>query len=211
MHTMNARRSALVTLLGLAACGGTPTPHVTYTFTDTAVKPICACTGQTPLAPSDALGDSTVAAQQADLARTWQGTLHWREQPWFAASGETALSLTFTPREAFATSCPSDPTADCGAGRYAVFSAELSSADALLQEKLELRVAYLPEAHANTVLQPVGHWLRRKDAGEAELMLALSREGDVLKGKLYVLAAEAGPDSARVERVVGEWEAAPTP
>jgi hypothetical protein len=24
------------------------------------------------------------------MARTWQGTLHWHEQPWFAASGETS-------------------------------------------------------------------------------------------------------------------------
>lgn len=110
MHSVNARRLSLVALLVLAACGGTKRPPVAYAFADSAVKPACACTQQTPLAPSDALGESTVERQQADLGRAWQGTLHWREQPWFAASGETALSLRFTPRRALATSCPSDPT-----------------------------------------------------------------------------------------------------
>lgn len=211
MHAIIARTCSLAALLALAACSGTPKPAVAYDFADTAVKPVCACTQQTPLAPSDALGEGTVERQQADLARGWHGTLHWREQPWFAASGETALTLLFTPRKAFATSCPTDPTADCGAERYAIFTAELRSADGLLHELLELRVAYLPEANANTALRPVGLWARRKEADEPELMLALSREGNVLKGKLYVLAPEAGPDSSRVERVVGDWEAAPTP
>jgi len=208
---MKARRASLVAHLVLTACGGTPKPAVAYGFADPAVKPVCACTRQTPLAPSDALGDGTVERQQADLARAWQGTLHWREQPWFAASGETTLSLRFTPRQAFATSCPTDPTADCGAERYAVFAAELHSADSLLDERLDLRVAYLPEANANTSLRPAGLWQRRKDAGEPELMLTLSREGDVLKGKLCVLSPEAGPDSASIERVVADWEAAPAP
>jgi hypothetical protein len=207
---MNPRRSSLGVLVVLAACGAQK-PPVVYTFSDTAVKPACACTQQTPLASSDALGEGTVEQQRADLARTWQGTLHWREQPWFAASGETALSLRFTPRQAFATSCPTDPTADCGAQRYAVFAAELHSADALLDETLDVRVAYLPDANVNTPVRPTGLWSRRNDASEPELMLALSREGEVLKGKLYVLAPEGGADSGRVEHIVADWDAAPTP
>jgi hypothetical protein len=56
-----------------------------------------------------------------------------------------------------------------------------------------MRVSYLPEANDNAAL---------------ELMIALSREGDMLQGKLYVLAPEAGADSSLVEHVVGDWEAA---
>src|SRR5690606_11341537 len=141
--------------------------------------------------------------------RTWQGTLHWREQQWFAASGETSVSLRFTPRQAFAARCLSDPTAECDAERCAVLGAGVSSADALLHESLGVRVTYLPEANVNTAIRPAGLWSRRKDGSDPQLMMALSREGNVLKGKLYVLTPEAGPDSSLVEHVVGDWEAAP--
>jgi hypothetical protein len=208
MHAVKSGVAGLVAAFTLAACGGAPKRAVTYGFADSAVKPGCACTEQTPLASSDVLGERSVESQRADLARTWQGTLHWREQPWFTASGETNVRLDFTPREAFAVRCPSDPSADCGAERYALFAAEISSADGLLQESLQVRVSYLPEANVNAALHPAGLWSRRKQANELELMMALSREGDVLQGKLYVLAPEAGADSSLVEHVVGDWEAA---
>ncbi|MEY4514043.1 MAG: hypothetical protein RLZZ450_6165 [Pseudomonadota bacterium] len=206
---MKSRVFGLLAAFTLAACGGAQRRAVTYDFADSAVKPSCACTEQTPLALSDALGERSVESQQADMARTWQGTLHWHEQPWFAASGETNIRLEFSPRQAFAARCRSDPSFDCGAERYAMFATEISSADGLLRESLQVRVSYLPEANVNAALHPVGLWSRRKHASDCELMMALSREGDVLKGKLYVLAPESGTHSSLVEHVVGDWEAAP--